>query len=181
MSEEFPNYCSQCGAALVTRVIEGRERAFCTECESPIYRNAKPCAGVLIIDSDSVLLVKRTNPPAVGSWSLPAGYLEIDETPREAAVRELGEETGLDASEDCLSLFDTQLVTHEDGSQVLVIVYTTTVTHTSGTPTAGSDAAAARFWKLDALRAAGERIEPGYEKLFRRAVSEVYCGDASIS
>lgn len=166
----FPNYCSTCGSELEIREIAGRRRAYCVDCGRPRYRNAKPCSGVIVTDRSEVLFVKRTNPPAVGSWSLPAGFLEIDERPADAAVRELAEETGLSASSEDLSLFDTNLVKHDDGRYVLVIIYRTTAAATDGTVTAGSDAAEARFWNLSELSDANEEIEPGYEPILRNAV-----------
>ena len=94
---------SVCGAELVRRLIEGRDRHFCERCDRPVYRNPKPCAGVLVVNGAKVLLIERTQPPAVGSWSVPAGYLEADEPPRVAAVRELEEETSVSVSRDSLS------------------------------------------------------------------------------
>jgi 8-oxo-dGTP diphosphatase len=51
--------------------------------------------GAIIIDDGRVLLVKRGHPPLAGEWSIPGGALEVGETVREAAVREVREETGL--------------------------------------------------------------------------------------
>jgi 8-oxo-dGTP diphosphatase len=115
-------------------------------------------------------LVKRTNPPAVGSWSIPAGFLEIDESPEEAALRELQEETGVSVSESDLELFETNLVAHDDGSNVLVIIYRTTWRNARGKVSAGSDAADAQFWDIDELRERGESIEDGYEPIIRQAI-----------
>lgn len=166
-----PTYCPDCGSALSERTVEGRERAFCEDCEQPVYRNPKPCAGPLVVDGDRVLLVKRTEPPAVGAWSVPAGYLEVDEPPAEAAARELEEETGVRVAADALALLDTNLVSHADGSHVLVLVYRVPRSATAGDPVAGSDAAAARFWSLSELRASDEQLEPGYEGLLERALA----------
>lgn len=56
----------------------------------------KTVAGAVIFHSDGrVLLVLRGRPPAMGTWSLPGGRLEAGETPEQAAVREVREETGL--------------------------------------------------------------------------------------
>ena len=51
--------------------------------------------GTVVMDSDRVLMIKRGKPPRRGSWSLPGGAQELGETIREAARREVREETGL--------------------------------------------------------------------------------------
>lgn len=173
-------YCPQCGRELENREIEGRTRRYCRSCDRPVYRNPKPAAGVLVVDGDRVLLVKRTNPPAVGSWSVPAGYLEVDEPPREAAVRELREETDVAASPADLELVDTTFV-DADGQSVLVVVYAVSRSATTGTPEAGSDAAGAKFWSpgdllaADAPRAADADAthEPGYGPVFEAAIDAI--------
>jgi ADP-ribose pyrophosphatase YjhB (NUDIX family) len=166
-------HCPTCGTALVDRHVEGRTRRYCAVCESPVYRNPRPCAGVLVVDGGRVLLVRRTEPPAAGAWSLPAGYLEHDEPPRTAAVRELREETGLSAAAEAIDLLDTAFVRHPDGWHVLVVVYVTPRTTTAGDPVAGSDAADARFWNVDELVAGEEPVEPGYEPIIQGAVDAV--------
>ena len=52
--------------------------------------------GTVVMDSDMVLMIKRGKPPRRGSWSLPGGAQELGETIREAARREVREETGLE-------------------------------------------------------------------------------------
>ncbi len=51
--------------------------------------------GVVVLDGEKVLLIKRGKPPRMGEWSLPGGRLELGETLYSAAVREIAEETGL--------------------------------------------------------------------------------------
>ncbi|MEZ3115689.1 NUDIX hydrolase [Halobaculum sp. MBLA0147] len=166
-----PRHCVECGAGLESRVIEGRERPYCPKCDAPRYRNPRPCAGILVVDDDAVLLVQRTVPPAVGSWSVPAGYLEYDEPAPAAACRELAEETGLTVATDALSLLTTHHVTHPDGRTVLVVIYTAPWSATSGTVEAGSDAAAARFWNPARLDRADASVEPGYAPILEAAVA----------
>ncbi|ERG90034.1 MAG: ADP-ribose pyrophosphatase [Haloquadratum walsbyi J07HQW1] len=166
------NYCHRCGDYLSTRRIEGRQRHWCQSCESPIYSNPKPCAGVFVVKEDRVLLIKRTRPPGVGTWSVPAGYLEVDEPPQVAAIRELNEETNVSASRTDLSLLDTQFVTHPDGTTVIVIVYYVSYSNTSGTITSGDDAAAATFFSQTAIESGEVTIESGYRPIALKAIDE---------
>jgi 8-oxo-dGTP diphosphatase len=54
------------------------------------------CAGAIVHDADGrLLLIRRGRPPSAGSWSVPGGRCEPDESPAEACVREVAEETGL--------------------------------------------------------------------------------------
>ncbi len=90
------NYCPKCGSKLGFREEEGR-RAFCLKCHFVHYRNPLPCVAALVRNSkNEVLLVKRGVEPGKGEWALPAGFIEIDETPEGACLRELREETGLE-------------------------------------------------------------------------------------
>lgn len=153
------------------RQIEGRERRYCQSCDNTLYLNPKPCAGTLVVEDNSVLLVQRTNPPSVGSWSVPAGYLEHDEAPRPAAARELEEETGVSVGPEQIDLFDTAFVSHGDGTNVLVLIYVVSRDRTKGTPQAGSDAGDAVFWEYDSLTIDAP-IEPGFREIFLRAIDE---------
>jgi 8-oxo-dGTP diphosphatase len=69
----------------------------CPSCGTTHYANPKPCGGGLVSDDDGrLLLVKRANDPFGGYWDIPGGFCELRETPREAAIREVREETGLE-------------------------------------------------------------------------------------
>ena len=55
------------------------------------------CVGAVAVDNDSLLLIRRGRGPGMGEWSLPGGRVESGETLAEAVVRELAEETGIEA------------------------------------------------------------------------------------
>jgi 8-oxo-dGTP diphosphatase len=114
-----------------------------------------PTVGVVCLRGDQVLLIKRGTPPRLGQWSLPGGRLEWGETTASAALRELREETGVEAQ--LLGLVDvvdglfTAAATGETTRHYLMIDYA--ARWTAGEPVAGDDAAQARFVSLDAALA----------------------------
>lgn len=95
-SRQSLGYCRLCGAALGRRDIDGRRRLVCLTCGRVHWRNAKPCAGALVIRHGKVLLVRRCIEPFNGYWDIPGGFCEADEHPTETAQREVREETGLE-------------------------------------------------------------------------------------
>ena len=110
-----------------------------------------PTVGVVCLRGDQVLLIKRGTPPRLGQWSLPGGRLEWGETTKVAALRELAEETGVQA--ELLGLIDvldglfTSRATGETTRHYVMIDYA--ARWISGEPVAGDDAAEARFVSLD--------------------------------
>lgn len=173
MNAELLEFCPRCGTHLVDRSIEGRNRRYCETCDSPIYQNPKPVAGAIVVDGEEILLVKRGVAPAINFWSLPAGYLEVDEPPKKAAVRELKEETNLVASPGNLELHSTQFIHHNEGDpHVLVIIYTISSKDVNGSLSAGSDVLDAGFFSIECLREGKIRVEPGYSSTFRDIIGD---------
>tara|TARA_Y100000590_G_scaffold460630_1_gene620372 strand:- start:3307 stop:3756 length:450 start_codon:yes stop_codon:yes gene_type:complete len=76
-------------------MIEGQIRYHCPACKTIHYQNPKPTATLICIKDNQILLAKRAFEPAKGSWALPGGFIELGETPEQAAKRELKEETNL--------------------------------------------------------------------------------------
>ncbi len=103
MGNNSATYCPRCGMAMETADVGGRAREVCPTCGFILYRNPVPGAGVLVEMERGIVLVQRGQPPFVGWWALPAGYIEADESVEQAAVRECKEETGLDV--ELLELF----------------------------------------------------------------------------
>lgn len=90
------HYCYQCGSKLELRHVDRREREACPKCGWVHYLQLKVGAAVIIEQDNKLLLLQRAHEPWVGSWMIPAGYVEADEDPKDAAKREAHEETGLD-------------------------------------------------------------------------------------
>jgi ADP-ribose pyrophosphatase YjhB (NUDIX family) len=143
MVDKVIQFCHFCSFPLEKRPIEGRIRRYCPRCQIPIYENPVPAACTVVVDHhDRLLLVKRGVAPKQGMWCLPGGFIECGETPAQAAVRELKEETGLDGR-----IHTLIGVTTSPGSlytAILMIAYL--VTHYSGQAAAGDDAADVAFF-----------------------------------
>ena len=78
----------------VRRIPEGddRERLMCPDCGHVAYENPKVVVGSIVADGDTVLLCRRAIEPRAGFWTIPAGYMEMNETVEEGARREAWEE-----------------------------------------------------------------------------------------
>jgi ADP-ribose pyrophosphatase YjhB (NUDIX family) len=101
------SHCSFCGAPFVPDAPWPR---LCTSCGETTWRNPLPVAVALLpIDTDAgrgLVVVRRDIDPGRGELGLPGGFIEIGEAWREAAVRELREETTILAKPDDVRLFD---------------------------------------------------------------------------
>jgi ADP-ribose pyrophosphatase YjhB (NUDIX family) len=89
------NFCPNCGAPMADRSVFGRIRRACSACGFIFFREPKLAVGALVERNGQVLLVRRAVDPQRGYWCLPAGYVEFDEGPVAAVIREVREETGL--------------------------------------------------------------------------------------
>ncbi|MEH3085826.1 MAG: NUDIX hydrolase [Xylophilus ampelinus] len=90
-------HCRNCGTAVQWRIPDDgdtRERAVCPACGTIHYDNPLNVVGTVPVLGDRVLLCKRNIEPRRGLWTLPAGFMELDETLAEGAARETREEAG---------------------------------------------------------------------------------------
>ncbi len=71
-----------------------RERAVCPQCGTIHYENPLNVVGTVPHLGEKVLLCKRNIEPRKGKWTLPAGFMELEETTAEGAARETVEEAG---------------------------------------------------------------------------------------
>lgn len=136
----------------------------------PLTRPAwpRPAASAAIFRDGLVLLVERGKGALPGTWSLPGGHIEPGERAREAALREVGEETGIEA--EILGLTDVHDVLIQSAEGQLTAHYVLSVYFgrwISGEPVAGDDVASARFVRLDDLDS--YRLTPGARPIIARA------------
>ncbi|NDP39035.1 MAG: NUDIX hydrolase [Rhodoferax sp.] len=90
-------HCKNCGTAVVYRVPDDgdtKDRAVCPACHTIHYENPLNVVGTVPYWGDKVLLCKRNIEPRFGKWTLPAGFMEMNETVAEGAARETLEESG---------------------------------------------------------------------------------------
>ena len=90
-------HCRACGSAVVYRLPDDgdtRQRAVCPACRTVHYENPLNVVGTVPVLGDRVLLCKRNIEPRWGKWTLPAGFMELDETTAQGAARETDEEAG---------------------------------------------------------------------------------------
>ena len=90
-------FCKSCGHEVSYRVPDDgdtRERAVCNSCHTIHYENPLNVVGTVPVWGDKVLLCKRNIEPRFGKWTLPAGFMELNETVAQGAARETEEEAG---------------------------------------------------------------------------------------
>ena len=87
-------YCNACAARITYRIPEGDSlpRAVCDACGTIHYENPKIVVGCLPVYGDRILMCKRAIEPRYGLWTLPAGFMENDESATQGAMREALEE-----------------------------------------------------------------------------------------
>ena len=102
--------------------------------------NPIDCVGVICFRGEDVLLIKRGTPPRIGEWSIPGGRIEANETQRDAALRELFEETGIMAAlESKVATIDAEFENYN------YRLHDYAARWISGEPQFGDDAVDARF------------------------------------
>jgi ADP-ribose pyrophosphatase YjhB (NUDIX family) len=92
------NHCANCGGPLTLGPVAGeeRDRLSCAACGHITYVNPRLVVTALpITDEGEIVLIRRGFEPGRGAWAQPGGFLEVDETVTEGAIREVQEETGL--------------------------------------------------------------------------------------
>jgi 8-oxo-dGTP diphosphatase len=140
-------YCPHCTHALEERPAFGRVRPVCVACGYVYFRDPKVGVSVLIEQEGRLLLVQRAIEPGLGQWCLPSGFVEWDEAPQAAAVRECAEETGLEVA--IAGLLEANQYTADFRGPGINLTYLARVS--GGHLRPGDDAGEARFFALSEL------------------------------
>jgi len=127
------NHCTRCGSVLIFGTVPGeeRQRLICSACGHVAYVNPRMVVTTIpVTATGEIVLLRRGIEPAIGTWAQPGGFLEVDETVADAAIRETLEETGLEVEPtEILGLY-TRLE-----AAVVVVVYEARIVGGVATPT----------------------------------------------
>ena len=122
----------------------------------------------------NVLLIERGNDPYKGFWAFPGGFMNMDETAEECALRELNEETGLEISHiHEIGSFST--VDRDPRGRVVTIAFYTLLKQKAEV-LGGDDAAKARWWAVDEV----PPLAFDHDLMLRRALQCLHCDRESI-
>lgn len=159
--------CPRCGA----KFSQAEDSAACGKCGFVYYLNPAPCTTLLIFENDKLLMAKRAISPQKGYWDLPGGFVDLNESLEEGAIRETKEETGLRVEvEKYLGSFadvygDTGIPTLNFFIKMAVI---------GGEPHAQDDVSALKWFDLNNLpqEFAFKNVEVGIDLLKRHLESQ---------
>lgn len=126
-----------------------------------------PAVGVVCLKDDQVLLIRRGKAPRLGEWTLPGGRIEPGERAVDAALRELREETGVEA--EITGLIDVVDGLFPEASMHYVLI-DYAARWLSGEPVGADDALEARFVPLDQVDSLIDWSET--RRIIRRAAAE---------
>ena len=137
-----------CGTELESRIIEGREMEGCPNDDFILWRDPKVASAVVVEADGGVVLGRRAIEPGYGLWCLPGGFVNDDEHPADAAIRECLEE--ISAAVELTSLLGVYHVPKQDAPSMIGIAYRARLAD-GAEPKAGSEMLEVRVFPLDSL------------------------------
>jgi 8-oxo-dGTP diphosphatase len=140
-------FCPHCAHPLEEHMAYGRRRPLCPVCGFVYFRDLKVGVSIVVEQGGRLLLIQRGVEPGLGKWALPSGFIELEESPEEAAVRECKEETGLSIAK--LELMDAVHYADDFRGPGINLVYHAQVD--GGVLRSGDDARVARFFGPEEL------------------------------
>jgi len=149
MNASEVRFCPRCGSPITQAFRFGKTRPSCPECGWVFFADPKVAVAVLVQNAGMILLVRRANDPQRGKWTLPGGFMDAGEDPRQAAERECLEETGLQVRVNRL----LEVVSHPADSPGAHLVLYYQAEYLSGELQPGDDAEQAAYYPLDRMPA----------------------------
>ena len=154
-------FCPHCAHALEEREAFGKIRPLCPLCGFVHFAELKVGVSIMVEQDGRLLLVQRGIQPGLGKWGLPSGFVDPQEAPPQAAVRECCEETGLYVESPIL--LDVIHYTDDFRGPGINLVYSARVA--GGTLRSGDDAAQARFFAPEELPLPSEIAFRGHQRI----------------
>ncbi len=142
------HFCVNCGAALVPRVIEGREVEACLNDTFILWHDPKVSTAVIVEADGGIVLGRRAIEPGYGLWCLPGGFVNDDEDPAAAAVRECLEEISVPV--EVTGLIGVYHIAKTGAPSMVVIAYRGRLVG-GAQPLAGAEMLEVGVFPLDAL------------------------------
>lgn len=168
----IPAYCPWCGQA--TMQARSTTEYFCSHCHNTFWNNPKASTVIVFYKDSQILVSKRALEPNKGKYDFPGGFVEYNEQPKTAAIREVLEETGVVIRESDLQLFGVHTREYIPGVTTTDIIYVTTTWTGDFTP---KDDVASLIWKPLAFMASSDFVD-GYETLYQEIMaSNVFITD----
>ncbi|MDQ6742871.1 MAG: NUDIX domain-containing protein [Candidatus Dormibacteraeota bacterium] len=131
------HFCVECGTPLEPKQVEGRDVEGCPRCSFVLWHDPKVVT-IVVVENDSgeVVMGRRAIHPGYGLWCLPGGFVNDDEHPASAAVRECQEE--ICAEVEIVSLLGVYHIQKRDAASMVGIGYLARLPSGS-LPSAGSE------------------------------------------
>ncbi|HEY8802626.1 MAG TPA: NUDIX domain-containing protein [Candidatus Dormibacteraeota bacterium] len=142
------HFCINCGAPLVSRIIEGREVEACPNDSFVLWHDPKVSTAVVVEADGGIVLGRRAIEPGYGLWCLPGGFVNDDEDPAEAAARECFEE--ISAPVELTGLIGVYHIAKTDAPSMVVIAYRARLAE-EARPSAGVEMLEVGVFQLDSL------------------------------
>jgi ADP-ribose pyrophosphatase YjhB (NUDIX family) len=131
------HFCVDCGTPLEPKQVEGRDLEGCPRCGFVLWHDPKVVTIVVVQnDAGEVVVGKRAIHPGYGLWCLPGGFVNDDEHPAAAAVRECQEEICADV--EIVGLLGVYHIQKRDAASMVGIGYLARLPSGSS-PSAGSE------------------------------------------
>ncbi len=142
------HFCPVCGKILQKRPRDPRDLDWCADCGYVHYKNPLPAAVAIVEREGELLLILRGMPPEKDKWTFPSGFMEAGESPEEACLRELKEETGLTGEiVDLLGVYHEPSEMYGDVLNIFFVVRP----EPGSVPVAGDDAADVRYVPVEEI------------------------------